>query len=564
MTNDVTMVKGAIVSIIRMLVAKMAATQAHGELDFPFPELCFELLPSPSWREKGDPTTSDMLKGTAELISYYRSVPEATIAKVKEALDHKLACMYVLISNLGEKVGSETIGDTEDVICRRSSENNPPRTRSEQETVNTLRALEELRDIQKAKDNEGLSVRTLLTPSELRRVHQKLLEHDESREPGRYRSVLVYTDEPGPLKDPRGTIRLHSVEICLRGIAADRKLPEANGTMDELLSAVSHRFDCRKHERDILWKVARDTGYSGGDDIDGMVEHLLPECISASFGVTDVGRIVDGRSNTAEVLSELAKHYGISIANPPTSEDANAIHRKVLADLPATFHIYPMKTPELIEDTLQELYAKQQEFLDVFDAMYSSDDLKVCHKLGNALHVLARIAAYALFEFVCLHPFCDGNGRMCRLIASAIMSAIVPFPMGLACEQMPGGKTHNVYVNAIVDCRQREEQEQQPVELATLIVEGAYYCSLIMKNSLRDHLKLGEMTCAAEDSEATWRGEVASVYYTLDHSKRPGGHESDAEIEATICKLKEAVLLKRETIEVEFEDKFFVHIIMLY
>ena len=544
----------------------MAATQTPGQLDFSFPELCFELLPSPSWREKGDPTTSDMLKDTAELISYYRSVPEATIAKVKEALDQKLACMYVLISNVGENVGSETFGDTEDVIRRfvekgRSLENYPPRPRSEQETVNTLRALEELRDIQKGKDDKGLSVRALLTPSELRRVHQKLLEHDEGREPGRYRSVLVYTDQPGPLKDHRGTIRLHSVEICLRGIAADRKLPEANGTMDELLSALSHRLDCRKDEQVILQKVAQDTGYSGGDDIDGVVEHLLPECISASFGVTDVGRIVDGRSNTAEVLSELAKHYGISIANPPTSKDANAIHKKVLADLPSTFHIYPMKTPELIEDTLHELYSKQQKFLDVFDAMYSDDDLKVCQKLGNALHVLARIAAYALFEFVCLHPFCDGNGRMCRLIASAIMSAIVPFPTGLACEQMPGGKTHSVYVNAIVDCRQREEQ--QPVELATLIVEGAYYCSLIMKSSLRDHLKLGEMTCAAEDSEATWRDEVASVYHTLDHSKRPGGHKSDAEIEATICKLREAVLRKRETVEVEFEDKFFVHINML-
>ena len=548
----------------------MAATD--GALDFPFPELCFELLPSPSWREEGDPTTSDMLKDTAELISYYRSVPEATIAKVRETLDHKLACMYVLISNVGENVGSKTFGDTEDVIRRfvekgRSVENNPPQTRSEQETVNTLRALKELWDIQKGKDDKGLSVRTLLTPSELRRVHQKLLEHDEIREPGRYRSVIVHTEEPGPLKDPRGTIRPHSVEICLRGIAADRNLPEANGTMDELLSALSHRFDCQKDEKDILRKEARETGYSGGDDIGGVVEHLLPYCISASFWMTDVGRIVAGhgeRSNTAEVLSELAKHYGISIANPPTSEDANAIYRKVLADLPATIHIYPMKTPELIEDTLRELYAKQQKFLDVFDAKYSNDDLKVCQTLGNALHVLARIAAYALFEFVCLHPFCDGNGRMCRLIASAIMSAIVPFPTGLACEQVPGGKTHSVYVNAIADCREREKQEQQPVELATLIVEGVYYCSLIMKNSLRDHLKLGEMTCAAEDSEATWRGEVASVYHTLDHSKRPGGHESDAEIEATICKLKEAVLLKRDTVEVEFEDKFFVQINMLH
>ena len=556
-------------SFERGLITEMAA-DAHGEPAFP--ELSFELLSSPGWRDQGDPKTSEMLKKTAELISYYRRLPDAIIVK---ALDLKLACMYVLISNVGENVGSMTVGDTEDVIFSfvergRSLESNPPRTRNEQETINTLRALEELQDIQRGRnDEEGLSVHALLTPSDLCRVHEKLLEHDERCEPGRYRSVPVYADQPGSLKDPQGTISLHSVEICLRGIAADRRLPEVNGTMDELLAALSHRLDCRtkegdcrKEERLILKKVAQDTGYSGSDDVSRLVEHLLPECISALFGVTDVGRIVEECSNTAELLAELATHYGISIADPPTSEDADAIHQKVLAELPTTFYMYPLKTPEMIEDTLHELYAKQRRFLEAFNARYSDEDLQVCRRLEDALDFLSRIAAYSLFQFVSLHPFRDGNGRMCRLIASAIMSAIVPFPTGLACEQMPGGKTHSVYVNAIVDCRQREEQ--QPVELATLIVEGAYYCSLIMKGSLEAHLKLGEMTCVAERGEDVWRDEMASAYHTLDHNKRPEGHQRDADIEVAISKLKEAIDLKRNGVKVEFEDKFFVEIDILY
>ena len=541
------------------------AANASVELD---PDLSFDLLPSPSWRSEGDPSTPEMLQKTAEFISYYRRLPQATIAKVKERSHHTLACNYVLVSNVGENVGSKTIGDTEDVIRRfveKGSSNNPnsaPR-RDEQETINTLRALKELEGIQKSNGELNSPAYPLLSPSELRQVHQKLLEHDDSCEPGKYRNVLVCTNVPGPMKDPRGTIKQHSAEICLRGIAASKELPEVNGTMDEVIAALSHRLDCSKDEQVILRKVAQDIGYSGSGGKNEIIEYLLPECTSALFGSKDVGRIVTQPDtvDVVEVLSQLAKHYGISIADPPTCKDAMNIHRKLVADLPSTLYIYPIKTPEMIEDTLQELYGKQKRLFEAFSAKYSDEDLKVCQTLKEALCFLARIAAYSLFQFVCLHPFRDGNGRMCRLIASAIMSAIVPFPTGLACEQMPGKKTHRVYVDAIVELRQQEDQ--QPIELATLIVEGAYYCSLIMKSSLRDHLKLGEMTCAAQDSEDAWRAEVGSVYHTLDHSKRPEGHQSDAEIEMIIWKMKKAIVDKKDKVEVEFDDKFFVEIDIL-
>jgi len=36
-----------------------------------------------------------------------------------------------------------------------------------------------------------------------------------------------------------------------------------------------------------------------------------------------------------------------------------------------------------------------------------------------------------MFDFVDAHPFSDGNGRMCRLIANYVLSLITPFPVAL-------------------------------------------------------------------------------------------------------------------------------------
>ena len=128
---------------------KMAADPSS---QHPAPDLSYKLFDSPSWRDKEEPTTQDMLRETAEFICYYWGLPQATIAKVKKELHLRLACNYVLVSNVGENVGTRTSGDTEDVIRSFVEKGTPaPQARDSQETINTLRALQELEDIRENK-----------------------------------------------------------------------------------------------------------------------------------------------------------------------------------------------------------------------------------------------------------------------------------------------------------------------------------------------------------------------------------------------------------------------------
>ena len=82
-----------------------------------------------------------------------------------------------------------------------------------------------------------------------------------------------------------------------------------------------------------------------------------------------------------------------------------------------------------------------------------------------------KCAAWLLFHLVSLHPFSDGNGRTCRLLASYVISSVItPFPVSV-CHSDPLSCRAD-YIRAIVHCR--ENPEEGPAELASLLVEGAY------------------------------------------------------------------------------------------
>ena len=84
---------------------------------------------------------------------------------------------------------------------------------------------------------------------------------------------------------------------------------------------------------------------------------------------------------------------------------------------------------------------------------------------------LFKCAAWLLFKFVDAHPFADGNGRMCRLLANHVLSLMTPFPVHLYHSHQSNRSGRVDYINAIVRCR--KHPEEGPRELAAMLVEGA-------------------------------------------------------------------------------------------
>ena len=81
-----------------------------------------------------------------------------------------------------------------------------------------------------------------------------------------------------------------------------------------------------------------------------------------------------------------------------------------------------------------------------------------------------KCAADLLFEFVSVHPFGDGNGRMCRLLANYVLGLITPFPVSLY--HSPERNAREDYLNAIVHCR--EHPKEKPYQLTTMLIKGAW------------------------------------------------------------------------------------------
>ena len=87
----------------------------------------------------------------------------------------------------------------------------------------------------------------------------------------------------------------------------------------------------------------------------------------------------------------------------------------------------------------------------------------------ESFRYLFKCAARLLFDFVDAHPFGDGNGRMCRLLANYVLSLITPFPVALYGSE-EGRSGREDYVNAIVECR--DNRDKGPGTLAAMLIEG--------------------------------------------------------------------------------------------
>lgn len=84
---------------------------------------------------------------------------------------------------------------------------------------------------------------------------------------------------------------------------------------------------------------------------------------------------------------------------------------------------------------------------------------------------LFKTSAWLLFELLDLHPFSDGNGRLCRILCSYSLSKLNPFPTPIYNVWTDSCKDD--YIKALVEARM--SPGRHPCALTTMIIECSYY-----------------------------------------------------------------------------------------
>jgi len=89
---------------------------------------------------------------------------------------------------------------------------------------------------------------------------------------------------------------------------------------------------------------------------------------------------------------------------------------------------------------------------------------------AKTVEFIFKRAARLLFDFVDAHPFGDGNGRTCRLLANYVVSLIIPFPVAPSYGQ--GEEMKSNYLKAIIECR--DHRDKGPGALASMLIVDAW------------------------------------------------------------------------------------------
>ena len=130
-------------------------------------------------------------------------------------------------------------------------------------------------------------------------------------------------------------------------------------------------------------------------------------------------------------------------------------------------HYYPFF------DTKENAYDEVQRKLDQYNATIEYIKQSELDSITrNSMYI--RCAAWILYHFVSLHPFSDGNGRMCRLLASHCLYLVFPFPCPIYNIYAP--TTKDDFIHAIEQASQSNDafQTDNLGELIALIIESGW------------------------------------------------------------------------------------------
>ena len=132
---------------------------------------------------------------------------------------------------------------------------------------------------------------------------------------------------------------------------------------------------------------------------------------------------------------------------------------------------------------------------------------------------LFKCAAQLLFDFVDAHPFGDGNGRMCRLLANHVLSLITPFPVS-PYSSGEGRSRREDYLDAIIECR--SHREKGPATLAAMLIEGTWrgwknlFDNLEKNNLLTSINPIGPVVVSKSDNVQYRNEKIVEVFRRFD------------------------------------------------
>lgn len=121
--------------------------------------------------------------------------------------------------------------------------------------------------------------------------------------------------------------------------------------------------------------------------------------------------------------------------------------------------VYEYQMPEDMENAVSNL-------LDKYNFLFDSYT-KVEMKNIDAYYNFFKICAWLLFELLDLHPFSDGNGRLCRILCSYLLSKFTPFPTPIY--NVWTSSSYHDFKKALVDARKSDKR--RPCALTTMIIE---------------------------------------------------------------------------------------------
>ena len=118
----------------------------------------------------------------------------------------------------------------------------------------------------------------------------------------------------------------------------------------------------------------------------------------------------------------------------------------------------------------EDLERKVQTLLDRYNDLITYC-VKEEENLEDQIYKMFKTCSWLLFELLDLHPFSDGNGRLCRLLCSYALSSMTPFPTPIYNVWSESKKDD--YIEALVDAR--KSKNRQPTSLTTMIIECNYH-----------------------------------------------------------------------------------------